>query len=152
MYGQMQESGLIEMIPLTLTSAIWSQHPVFSHPESPRREPLLFFVVYLLSHVQLFCNSMDCGPSGSSVHGIFQARILEWVTIPFSRGSSWPRDQTCISCIGRHIVYHWATESRRVHRWVALAHGMMAAASFVCWYGRQHSSSTILWADVQDWL
>ena len=50
MYGQMQESGLIEVIPVTLTSALWSQHPVFSHPETPRREPL-FFVVYLLSHV-----------------------------------------------------------------------------------------------------
>ena len=111
-----------------------------------------FFVVYLLSHVQLFCNSMDWGPSGSSLHGIFQARILEWVTIPFSRGSSWPRDRTCISCTGRQIVYHWAMESRRVHHWVALAHGVMAAASVVCWYGRQNLSFTVLWAYFQDWL
>ena len=42
---------------------------------------------------------MDCSPPGSSVLGILQARILEWVGIPFSRGSSWPRDQTRISCI-----------------------------------------------------
>ena len=41
---------------------------------------------------------MDCGPLGSSVHGIFQARILEWLTILFSRGSSWPRDQFQVSC------------------------------------------------------
>ena len=41
---------------------------------------------------------MDCSPPGSSVHGILQARILAWVAMPFSRGSSWPRDQTCISC------------------------------------------------------
>ena len=40
------------------------------------------------------CNPMDCSPPSSSVHGILQARILEWVTMPFSRGSSWPRDQT----------------------------------------------------------
>ena len=40
---------------------------------------------------------MDCSPPGSSVHGVFQARILEWVTISFSRGSSPPRDQTCVS-------------------------------------------------------
>ena len=40
------------------------------------------------------CDLMDCSPSGSPVHGIFQARILEWVVISFSRGSSWPRDQT----------------------------------------------------------
>ena len=40
---------------------------------------------------------MDCSPIGSSVHGILQARILEWVSIPFSRGSSWPRNWTQIS-------------------------------------------------------
>ena len=45
----------------------------------------------------------------SSVHGISQARTLEWVAISFSRGSSWPRDETCVSCIGRQILYHWAT-------------------------------------------
>ena len=43
-------------------------------------------------------DSMDCSPPGSSVYGISQARILEWVTVSFSRGSS-PRNQTCISCI-----------------------------------------------------
>ena len=42
---------------------------------------------------------MDCSPPGSSIHGIFQARILEWATISFSRGSSQPRDRTRVSCI-----------------------------------------------------
>ena len=42
---------------------------------------------------------MDCSPPGSSDHGIFQARILKWLAISFSRGSSWPRDQTCTSCL-----------------------------------------------------
>ena len=45
------------------------------------------------------CNPMDCSPSGSSVHGILQARILEWVAICFSRGLSWARDWTWVSCI-----------------------------------------------------
>ena len=45
------------------------------------------------------CDPMDRGPPGSSVHGISQARILEWVAISSSRGSSWPRDRTCISGI-----------------------------------------------------
>ena len=45
------------------------------------------------------CDAMDYSPPGSSVNGIVQARILEWVTIPFSRGSSLPRDQTQVSCI-----------------------------------------------------
>ena len=52
---------------------------------------------------------MDYSSSGSSVHGILQARILEWVAMPSSRGSSWPRDQACISyvpCIGRRVLYH----------------------------------------------
>ena len=45
-------------------------------------------------------------PPGSSVYGIFQARILEWVSISFSRGSSQARDWTHISCLGRRILYH----------------------------------------------
>ena len=51
----------------------------------------------------ILCNSMDCSLPCSSVPGIFQARVLEWVAISFSRGSSQPRDQTQVSCIvGRH--------------------------------------------------
>ena len=53
----------------------------------------------LLSHVQFFCDPTDCSPAGTSVHGLSQARIPEWVAISFSRESSWPRDQTHISCI-----------------------------------------------------
>ena len=47
------------------------------------------------------CDPTDCCPPGSSVHGIFQAMVLEWVAISSSKGSSWPRDQTWVSCIGR---------------------------------------------------
>ena len=53
-----------------------------------------------------FCDPMDCSLLGSSVNGILQARLLEWVAISFSRGFSQPRDQSCISCIGRWIPYH----------------------------------------------
>ena len=45
------------------------------------------------------CNPMDYSPPGSSVHGISQARIVEWVVISFSRGSSRPRDRNCVSCV-----------------------------------------------------
>ena len=55
------------------------------------------------------CDPVDCNSPGFSVHGILQVRILQWVAMPSSRGSSWPRDRTCISCIGRQILYHWAT-------------------------------------------
>ena len=54
------------------------------------------------------CHPVDYSPPGSSVPGILQARILEWVTVLFSRGSSQPRDRThiYISCIGRQVLYH----------------------------------------------
>ena len=54
------------------------------------------------------CNPIDCSLPDSSVHGISQAKILEWVAISFSRGFSWPRGWTHISCISRLVFYHWA--------------------------------------------
>ena len=58
------------------------------------------------------CDHLDCNTPGSSVHGIFQARILEWVAMPSSRGSSWPMTQTPVSyvcCIARRVLYTSAT-------------------------------------------
>ena len=58
------------------------------------------------------CNPMDCSPPGSSVREMFQARILDWVAISYSKGSSRPRDRTHVSCdfcVGRWILYHQAT-------------------------------------------
>ena len=55
------------------------------------------------------CDPMDGNSLGSSVPGILQARILEWVAVPFSRGSSQPKDQICVSqvsYIGRWVLYH----------------------------------------------
>ena len=69
-------------------------------------------VLSCLSHVQPFVTPMDCSLSGPSVHGLLQARILEWVAMPSSRGSSRPRDQThvsYVSCIGKWILLPLAT-------------------------------------------
>ena len=55
------------------------------------------------------CDPLDCSPPGSSVHGILQARILEWAAISFSRGSSWPRHRTQVSCIAGRRFNLWAT-------------------------------------------
>ena len=67
------------------------------------------------------CKSLDCSLPGSLVHGISQAKILEWVAISYSRGSSQPRDRTrvsCFSCIGRQILYHCTTwEAFNVYLW-----------------------------------
>ena len=57
------------------------------------------YCVQPLNCVQLFCDPIYCSLPGSSVHGISQVRILEWVAISFSRVSSWPRDPTQVSCI-----------------------------------------------------
>ena len=66
-----------------------------------RRNELLLFS---LNHVRLFCDPIDCSPPGSSVRGISQARILEWVAISFSRGSSRPRGSN-----SSHL--HWQGDS-----------------------------------------
>ena len=61
-----------------------------------------------LGHVRL-CDPMDCSPPGSSVHGILQARILEWVAMPSSRGSCQPRGRTQVSNIADGFFTGWAT-------------------------------------------
>ena len=66
----------------------------------------------MLSHVLLFVTPRTHSPPGSSIYGILQARILEWVAISSSKGSSWHRDWTrtsCVSCVGRWVLYHRAT-------------------------------------------
>ena len=88
---------------------------LFSSPNLLTAAILLSIYIYLCIYVHIhnsfccccsvgmscptLCNPMDCSPLGSSVHGISQARILEWVAMPFSRGFSWPRDQTRVSCL-----------------------------------------------------
>ena len=65
---------------------------------------------------------MDCILPGSSVQGIFQTRILEWIAISFSKGSSRPEDGThfsCISCMGRHVSWHWAMKETQQESWAA---------------------------------
>ena len=66
-------------------------------------------VCYVIQSYPTLCDPVDCSPPGSSLHGILQARILAWIAVPSSRGSSWPRDRTRasrVSCIGRQVLYH----------------------------------------------
>ena len=53
----------------------------------------------------IICHPVDCTPPDSSVHGIFQVRILEWVDISFCRGSSWPRDRTQVTCVASTLLH-----------------------------------------------
>ena len=80
----------------------WDTHLVEKH------DWYVLIVVQSLSPVKLCCSTVDYSPPGSSVHGISQAIILEWIAISFSRGSSWHRDGTHVSCMSRRILYHWA--------------------------------------------
>ena len=67
-----------------------------------------------------FCDPRDCGPPGPSVHGILQARILEWVAIPYSSWSSPSRDWTWVSCSGRQILYHLTYQGSTWGTWETL--------------------------------
>ena len=64
---------------------------------------VVVFSVLVAQSCPTFCDSMNWGPPGSSVPGVFQLRILEWVAIPFSRGSSQPRDRTQVSHIAGRL-------------------------------------------------
>ena len=70
---------------------------------------ILSMCVLVAQSCLALCNPMDWGPPGSSVHGILQARILEWVAISFSRGPSRPRDRTQVSCITGGFFTVWVT-------------------------------------------
>ena len=74
--------------------------------------------VYLCVLVTQSCltlwNPMDCNLPGSSVYGIILAKILEWVAIPFSKGSSRPRDWTWVSCIAGGFLTIWATREAHI--------------------------------------
>ena len=86
----------------------------YAHGETdiPSVSLALFNLGYNLLVAQscsILCNPMICSLPGSSIHGILQARILKWVDIPFSRGSSQPRDQTQVSCTAGKFFTVWAT-------------------------------------------
>jgi len=77
------------------------------------RKSRFFSPVFLFPYSILCCCCClvtKCSLSGSSVHRISQTRILEWVALFFSMGSSQPRDWTQFSCISRRILYHWVTK------------------------------------------
>ena len=70
---------------------------------------VLIFKLLVTQPCLTLWDPMVCGLSASSAHGILQARILEWVAIPFCRGSSWPRDWTWVFCIVDRFLTVWAT-------------------------------------------
>ena len=93
------------------TSSIKNQkaHPIETMLLPPTSHTYACVCAKSLQSCPTLCDTIDCSPPGSSVPGILQARILEWATIPFSRGSSRPRDGThvsYVSYIDRKVLYH----------------------------------------------
>ena len=86
----------------------WGQNRIISETSRSTLTPKEMKVLVTQSCLTL-CDPTDCTSPGSSVHGILQTRILEWVAISFSRGSSWPRDGTWVSCIAGRFFTAWAT-------------------------------------------
>ena len=113
------EQYRLEKMSVYLNISTFIGIDLFSFSQSENRFFLFILTLYLNTsylHVCMYmcaqscptlCNPTDCSPPGSSVNGIFQARTLEWVAISSSRGSSQPRDWTCISCVSGWILYHW---------------------------------------------
>ena len=104
-------SFLIQVWPhCTSAKMMWLKHRPLDY--SLPRTPEIWYDMVVLHGVWLFATPMDWSPPGSSVHGILQARTLEWVAMPSFRAPFQPRNQThvsCISCIGGQIPYHYAT-------------------------------------------
>ena len=87
------------------------------------------------------CKPMDYNLPGSSGHGTSQARILEWVAIPFSRGSSWPRDRTRVSCTSRRVLHCGATwaflQTCLVSFWAQTQTGRKSLYTYFSLYGKR---------------
>ena len=83
--------------------------PITQSEVSQKEKHQYSMCVLVAQSCPTLCDPMDCNPPGSSVHEIFQARILEWVAISFSRGSSQPRYQTQVSCTAGRFFTNWAT-------------------------------------------
>ena len=93
------------------------------------------------------CDPMDCSPPGSSVHGISQARILEWVAISFSRGFSRPRDWTRVSGIAGRCFTVWATRESNLFlsllQFLAILHLVITFLLKVPWVARRSNQSIL---------
>ena len=90
----------------------WAMREAQSHQESTFNKDSPVSICSVTQSCLILCDPMDCSPPGSSVHGLVQARVLEWAALSYSRGFSRARDRThisCVFCIRRWILYHHTT-------------------------------------------
>ena len=116
-----QERFLLFATKVILLKTIYSQSSCWIGTESNDPHSLPQQTEMDIACVQscpTFCDPIDCNPPGSSVHRIFQARILEWIAISSFRGSFWPRDQTWFSCVSCMAGRFFTTELPGKLRWM----------------------------------
>ena len=123
--------------------------PAVLHTWAPPSGPCLTVdqthVCLSCSSCLTLCDPMDCSSPGSSVPGIFLARVLEWVPISYSRGSFWPRDQTRISCIADRFFTIWDTRE-------ALSRYINAMKKFTLWEFKEVPTSATYWDNSYLWV
>ena len=108
------------------------------------------YVLVLVTHLcPTLCDPMDCSPPCSSVHGISQARILEWVAISYSSEYFRPRNRTWVSCIcdGRQILYYsatWEAQCMYMHIYVCVCVCGCISHTCVCMYVYTYNPTSIL--------
>ena len=95
---------------LASKAALWDQILILSLTDT-----VCVCVCEVTQSCPILCDPKDCSPPGTPVHGILQAR-MEWVALPFSRGFSWPRDRTWVSCIAGRFFTLWATREAHCSR------------------------------------
>ena len=127
-------SLLLHLYPVRVKNWISSSR-MFTRVFSLRRGvdlPGLPVKVEVTQSCPTLCDPMDCSLPVFSVHGILQARILEWVAISFSRGSSQPRDGSQVSCICRQVLYHLSHQGSCQYQGVPiLSHSQVPEFSFL---------------------
>ena len=107
---------------------------------------LLSFVVLLLNCVQLFAIPKDRVAWKATVHGIFQVRMLEWVAISSSRGSSWPRSWTCVSALASGFCYHSKPPGKPI---VSIFWSNSCFSPYLNYVSRSKDHSFIFYKDVK---
>ena len=125
-----------------------SEHSVLSPNLQVRLHWLMLRWAEVAQSCPTLCDPMDCNLLGFSVHGILQARILEWITISFSRGSSWPRARTRVSHIRGRRFNLWATREANGNplQYSCLENPMVREA----WWATVHGVAKEL--DTTEWL
>ena len=93
----------------------------------------------------LSCDPRNYSPPDSSVHGTSQARILGWVAMTLSRGSSWPRDRTLVSCIDSWIIDHWVTNGEAHFGWYSSLSPCFLCFLLLPFFFKFESTEGIVW-------